>query len=99
MSDTLAPETAVLVAWRLARSPEGGLVGYCAVELFGGLIIEGIPIFREHDGPLSVGVPTMPSTHPGRATKYYPILRFRGDWRERWRRIVLESLDAGGVIP
>jgi hypothetical protein len=84
----------------------GSLAGHADVD-FSGWIVKAIPIFRKGDGTFSAGVPTMPEVDrdgiqlrdQNGKRRYGSLVRFSGDGKERWQRIVLEALAAGGIAP
>jgi hypothetical protein len=79
--------------------------GHASVAFAGGWVVHGIPVFRRADSSLSVGVPNAAQLDAeGRIKQrdgkrdYKSILSFEtAEGRERWQRMVLGALAAGGI--
>jgi hypothetical protein len=95
--------TQALTTPRPERTPS--LLGRCAIMFSGGWCISGIPVFRRADGTLSVGVPNAVQLDTDGRIKqrdgkrqYTAVLSFEAtEARERWQRLVLGALAAGGI--
>ena len=91
--------------WKPWSQSTSSLIGHCAVAFTGGWVVHGIPVFRRADGTLSVGVPNAAQLDAeGRIKQrdgkrdYKSILTFETtEARERWQRLVLGALAAGGI--
>jgi hypothetical protein len=94
-----------LVEWTPWPFDNPSLIGHCAVAFAGGWVVHAIPVFRRGDGSLSVGVPNAAQLDAeGRIKQrdgkrdYKSILSFEtSEARERWQRMVLRALAAGGI--
>jgi hypothetical protein len=107
-STSIAPRRAErscrLVQWAPWPFPNPALLGHCSVAFAGGWVVHQIPVFRGKDG-LSVGVPNAAQIDSDGRIKlrdgkrqYAAVLSFEtGEGRERWRRLVLGALAAGGI--
>ena len=94
-----------LVEWKPWSQPNPSLLGHCAIAFAGGWVVHSIPVFRRGDSSLSVGVPNAAQLDAeGRIKQrdgkrdYKPVLSFETtEARERWQRMVLGALAAGGI--
>jgi hypothetical protein len=94
-----------LVAWKPWPQPNPSLLGHCAVAFAGGWVVHDIPVFRRADGTLSVGAPNAAQLDTDGRIKqrdgkrqYTALLSFETtEARERWQRLVLGALAAGGI--
>jgi hypothetical protein len=95
-----------LIEWKPWSQPNPSLIGHCAIAFAGGWVVHAIPVFRRADGMLSVGVPNLPQLDsegrvklkPDGKRDYKAVISFEGaEARERWRRMVLDALAAGGI--
>jgi hypothetical protein len=103
-----APRTTAcrLVSWTPWSFPNNALIGRCAIAFAGGLVVHRVPVFKRADGSLSVGTPDAPEidgdgrvrlTADGKK-QYAKVITFETtEGRERWQRMVLAALAAGGI--
>jgi hypothetical protein len=94
-----------LVEWRPVEN-NSSLVGRCTISFPGGWVVSGIPIFRDRNGGLSAGTPSIPlldaSGTPlldaNSKRRYSAIVTFETkDARQRWNDAVLGALTFGGI--
>jgi len=95
---------AKLMRW--VPSASGKLVGRADIELRNGWQIFGIPVFRDDDGVLNAGSPSIPLTdrdgsplRDDRGKKRYQQVFYfpPGECREWWNRTILDALFTGGI--
>lgn len=74
---------------------------------FSGWVVARIPIFRRADCSLSVGVPSAPEVDrdgvqqrdAAGKRKFWSMISFTGNSRDRWNRMVLAALADAGIMP
>lgn len=94
-----------LIEWKPWPFDSASLIGNCAVS-FSGWVVHQVPVFRKADGSLSIGTPNAAQLEGDGRVKvrdgkrqYSAVMTFETiDARERWRRMVLAALAAGGIV-